>query len=130
MNNKKENFDYWIGRIVMIFFVLFIFSFSKSDSNSHIYSNSLSIEQHINIDNSAILFENINNSNFDNSLLSCEVFGSKSQDVKSGVWVSRLAIKRKIREQELRFINMKPKLLQFYLIQFKTSSDKDYPPIS
>lgn len=130
MKSKNYNTDFWIGRTVMIFLFLTVLSFSNGGSNSQNSSDSFSIEQIIDIDNSAILVESVGYSLFDNSLANCELFNLKDCGTKLGADLSNHIINRQIKLQELKFHFIKPRLLRYCVIQLKSSSSEDYPFIS
>lgn len=130
MNNKKDNIDFWLGRIFILCCVLFILSFSSSDKNSPTETSAISNVQIEDVEVVAVTVESVRFVVADNSLVksirSDFVLPKKKLDQR----ISSIVLNQQIKNQELIFFRFKPTLLEYCVIHKKISSDKDYALIS
>ncbi len=134
MNRQKENIDFLMRRVLLIFFFLFIlFTFKNTDCRKGDSFNSfVSFETVIEIDNSAIPVESISHPDFNNSLVSCELFSSGTSDNnRFRIICSSIKMNLLFRIGTERFLSIKPRLIDVNTCLFLTSSnDGDIPLIS
>ena len=130
MTGKNTNIDAWMGRLFISFSLFFVLSFSQSDAGSRVDSNSFSIEQVANIDNTAVLVAPLDFSGYDCSLTKCELHQLKVSGDKLSVCYLDHTHHQQFKQQEFGFLHIKPVLLQFSSIRPKIPVQKDTPLIS
>jgi len=129
MNDKIENIDSWVGRVLIILFFLFVLSFLNSNNNCSSDLNSISTAQTVKIENYAILGKTINFSNYNNSVnLGISDLNAGNLQIEKDNLVN--SVNQQLKCQRLRFYKIKPKLHQFLLHHQKRYSKKEYSLIS
>jgi len=133
MNGQKENIDFWIGRVLMIFLLLFVFSAFKSDYLSKGYSSDSSntMEYALKTDISALLAEPISLPDFTNSSVSSKSIHFNSYTDNFEIIFSNIKANLLLRIGIDRFIKIKTLLIDINFCNIQTSlNDEDYLTIS
>lgn len=103
MTDKNGNIDFWIGRVLMIFFFLFMLSFSQNDSFSSIESSSISVGKVGVVNNTATLTESVSFPNYNIALENCVHEDLNSWSSVSNLWISNHSIEQQFKTEEERF---------------------------
>jgi hypothetical protein len=129
MKNNTENIDYWVGRVLIILFFLFVLSFLNSNNNCSSDSNSISTEQTVKIDYYAIPGKNISFPNYNNSVnfATFDLIAGKFKIQKD---ILNNTVNQQLKRQKLQFYRIKPKLLQLHFIHKEIFSEDKYLLIS
>lgn len=130
MNNRSENSDYLIGRTIMLLFFLIVIAFSLENSHHQKVPAPDSIEQSVILDNSAVLNKPASIPDYDISLDHCRLLRLTLPHPENKIFLSnhRTTILRK--NEELKFLSIKPGLLRSNIIFRITFPEKDSPLIS
>ena len=128
MNNKNENIDLWTGRFFIIIFFLFVLSFWDSDSKAD--SNSISIDQIVVVDNSAILVKTTDYTSNNDYPANSKFLCINANNSQANDRFTNKAINQQFKHQKLRFFKVKPNLLRIYSSNLISNSEDDYFMIS
>ncbi len=126
----KQNIDYWIGRILIVFSFIFFLSFLNNDTNTGDDSNSNSIEQVGDICYSAILAEPLDFPSLYILCKDCDFNTLQIHPAKFEIRISNNRTNQQFNNEELKFFNIKPGLLQLCRIRIQDPAKKVYPSIS
>ena len=129
MTNKNENTGFWIGRVLMIFFFLFVLSFSENDSVSQLDAQIISIEEVGNVNNSAVPVEPLHFTDYNISLENCVHYNLKPQNAFD-LRFSNNQINQQFKLERLKFYQLKPELLRLKIVHLKLSSSEEFLQIS
>lgn len=130
MKKEIDNIDFWVGRIIMMFFFFFVLSFSEKGSGSQNYNSTNPIGQIADIQYSAITVKTPGIPYYSISPGDRGLFDTIISDIISGQWIFNNAVNRRYKKEELRFLSFKPELIKLHLIPLKISNNEYYSLIS
>ena len=130
MIETRDNIDNWIGRFFTFIFLFCLLLITTNDSNSNTDCQNISLEQIVDINNSATLVKPASLPDYNVSFENCIRFDIESWKNKFDLTISNKIVNQQFKTEELRFYEFKPNLLRLQLSYLQFTSTLDYLLIS